>query len=412
MDYYALMDFVVDLGYRLAASGAETFRVEETITYILSAYGLKAEVFAIPNCLTVSIETETGKPMTRMRRIHPRGNDLDSVERYNNLSRRICAEKPEPEVARKWLEEVDNSRVNYRLPALLLGHVLGSAGFAWFFGAGLTDGLLAGLCGLTVGFVSLKLNALKANQFFHTIIAAYIMGICAYVLGGVGIAQNSDSVIIGTLMLLVPGLLFTNAMRDIIYGDTNSGVNRIVQVILIAAAIALGTGAAMASVDALLHLPAIPPVAQPGVLAQEIGCLIGCIGFSIIFNIHGPGMLLCALGGIVSWAGYLITIGLGASELVGYFAAAVISGVYSEAMARIRKYPAISYLVVSIFPLIPGASVHFTMVSAMQGDMQTFASRLMHTIAVAGVISVGILIVSTLVRMIMAHKYAPRCKKG
>ena len=57
---------------------------------------------------------------------------------------------------------------------------------------------------------------------------------------------DADIVIIGALMLLVPGLLFTNAMRDIINGDTNSGMNRIIQVFLIAVAIALGTGAALA----------------------------------------------------------------------------------------------------------------------------------------------------------------------
>lgn len=403
MDYYALVDFVVDLGYRLAMSGAETFRVEESITYILKTYGIKAEVFAIPNCLTVSIETETGKPMTRMRRIHDHGNDLDSVERYSNLSRRICAEKPEPEIARQWLKEVDASRRSYRLPGLLLGHILGSAGFAWFFGASLTDGFLAGACGVLVGLINLKLAGLETNQFFRTIIASYLMAVAAYFLGGVGIAQNSDTVIIGTLMILVPGLLFTNAMRDIIYGDVNSGTNRIVQVILIAAAIALGTGAAWASVDAVMPLSVNPDAPAPGFFIQELACLIGCIGFAIVFNVHGPGMLLCTFGGIVAWGGYLAAMALGSGDLVAYFVAAVISGVYAEIMARVRKYPAISYLVISIFPLIPGASIYFTMLSAMQGDA-AFPGRLMHTIAIAGVLAVGILMASTFVRMLAAYK--------
>ena len=404
MDYYALVDFAADLGYRLAMSGAETFRVEESITYILKTYGIKAEVFAIPNCLTVSIETETGKPMTRMRRIHDHGNDLDSVERYSNLSRRICAEKPQPEIARQWLKEVDDSRRSYRLPGMLLGHILGSAGFAWFFGANLTDGLLAAACGALVGLVNLKMASLEANQFFRTIIASYLMAAVAYLLSGFGIAQNADTVIIGTLMLLVPGLLFTNAMRDIIYGDVNSGTNRIVQVILIAAAIALGTGAAWASADAVLALPLRPDAPAPGFWVQEFGCLVGCVGFSIVFNIHGPGIMLCALGGMVSWAGYSAAMALGSGDLVAYFVAAVISGVYAEIMARVRKYPAISYLVVAIFPLIPGASIYFTMVSAMEGAMDAFSSRLMHTIAIAGVLAVGILMASTFVRILTARR--------
>ena len=77
MDYRSLLDATTELGYLLAMSGAETFRVEETITRIFAAYGIQAEVFAIPNCLTVSLETDAQKPMTRMRRIGHHGTDLD-----------------------------------------------------------------------------------------------------------------------------------------------------------------------------------------------------------------------------------------------------------------------------------------------------------------------------------------------
>ena len=88
MDYNTLLELTTDLGYRLAMNGAETFRIEESIRRILAAYDIESEVFAIPNCLTVSIETHDGKPMTRMRRIGFHGNDLDTVEKYNNLFRR------------------------------------------------------------------------------------------------------------------------------------------------------------------------------------------------------------------------------------------------------------------------------------------------------------------------------------
>ena len=80
MDYSCLLELATNLGYRLAMSGAETFRIEESISRILAAYGIESEVFAITNCLTVSIETPDGKPMTRMRRIGFHGNDLDTVE--------------------------------------------------------------------------------------------------------------------------------------------------------------------------------------------------------------------------------------------------------------------------------------------------------------------------------------------
>ena len=69
MEYSKLLDMATDLGYELAMSGAETFRVEDSISRVLAAYGIQSEVFAIPNYLIVSILTEDGTPMTRMRRI-------------------------------------------------------------------------------------------------------------------------------------------------------------------------------------------------------------------------------------------------------------------------------------------------------------------------------------------------------
>lgn len=399
MDYSTLLDLCTDLGYRLAMCGAETFRVEESINLIMRSYGIEAEAFAIPNNLTVSIETPDGQPMTRMRRIGLHGNDLDSVERYTNLSRRICSEKPNIQTAVQWLKETDASLVKYNLLWQLLGNFLGAAGFSVFFGGTFLDTLFAGICGLVVGCVSLIMDKLNTNQFFRTITASFLMALLAYVLAACGIAHNADTVIIGTLMILVPGLLFTNAMRDIIYGDTNSGVNRIVQVFLIAAAIALGTAAAWGLTSMLISAPLSIPALTHNAPIQLTACFIGCLGFVILFNIHGPGGLLCALGGTIAWAAYLLTIQLTGNDLAAYFWAAMVASLYSEIMARVRKYPAISYLVISIFPLIPGASVYYTMNYAVRDEMAAFADKGMHTIAIAGVIAVGVLLISTLFRM-------------
>ena len=94
MDYYLLTDMAAQIGYELAVSGAETFRIEETMRRVLAAYGIVCETFAIPNCVMVSLEADNGKPLMVMKRVGFHGNDLDAVERLNALSRRICAETP------------------------------------------------------------------------------------------------------------------------------------------------------------------------------------------------------------------------------------------------------------------------------------------------------------------------------
>lgn len=399
MDYNTLLDMTAELGYRLAMCGAETFRIEDSICRIMDAYGITAEAFAIPNCLTVSIETADGKPMTRMRRIGYHGNDLDGVEKFSNLSRRICAEKPEPQTAMAWVRETEASRRRYPLPIHLLGNFLGACGFAVIFGGDLGDSLCAGICGLIVGVANYLMESQKVNLFFKTIVSAFLMAFGAYSMGQAGLTHSIDAVIIGALMILVPGLIFTNAMRDIIYGDTNSGINRIVQVFLIAAAIALGTGAAWRCAGFLWGTPTSGVECIHPLWLQGIACFIGCIGFFILFNIHGPGGLICALGGMLTWLIYCICIRLGCQDIAAYFWATVFSSLYAEIMARVRKYPAISYLVVSAFPLIPGAGVYYTMNHAVRGDMANFASQGMHTAAIAGAMAVGILLASTVVRL-------------
>lgn len=404
MEYSKLLDLTTELAYQLAMAGAETFRVEESAVRILRAYDIDAEVFAIPNCLHISIEPVPGSPLTRMRRIGEHGNDLDAVELFTNLSRRLCAERPEPAIARKWLDDAIASRRTYSFIPYLIGHFLGAFGFSFLFGGNAVDALFAGLCGILVGIINRYLEKVDANQFFRILIASFSMAFPAYALGITGIVNNADAVITGALMLLVPGLLFTNALRDIIHGDTNSGINRIVQVVLIALAIALGTAGAWALSNGIWgSVPAVPSISH-SIWIQAVASLLGCLGFSILFNIHGIGGLLCAAGGMATWLIFLLCRYLFGNELIAYFFSTVFAAVYSEIMARIRKYPAISYLVVSIFPLIPGASVYYTMNYAVRGQMDAFAQQGLNTAAIAGIMAAAILLGSTTIRLIASYK--------
>ena len=404
MEYSKLLDVATELGYQLAMCGAETFRVEESIVRVLAAYDIEAEVFAIPNCLHISIEPVISRPLTRMRRIGIHGNDLNAVEQFSGLSRRICQERPAPEIAAKWLEETKQAKKQYNLPIYLLGNFLGGFGFSILFGGAFIDAVCGGVCGILIGLINKLMDKAGANQFFRIIAASFLMALTAYGLGAAGLAADTDAAIIGALMILVPGLLFTNAMRDIIYGDTNSGMNRIVQVLLIAMAIALGTGAAYSvATEFWGEIRAAEPITYNYGI-QSIACALGCIGFAILFNIHGPGSLLCALGGVITWLIYLLVVEYTGNDLAAYFWGTLFSSVYAEIMARIRKYPAISYLVVSIFPLIPGAGVYYAMNYAVKGQMDAFANQGTHTAAIAGIMAVAILLASTTVRIITTFR--------
>lgn len=399
MNYHHFLDLATALGYRLSRCGAETYRVEESINRVLSAYGIASEAYAIPNCLTVTVITEDNVPLTRIRRIDHVSSDLDAVERYSGISRRICKEKPDPQTAMAWLRETDRTRSLYSPFWVYVGYFLGSAGFGWFYGGSLADGLCAGVCGLVGCAVERFMHRVQVNKFFSTIITAFFMAMPAYIQFHFGLCANPDAVIIGTLMTLVPGLLFTNAMRDIIFGDTHSGIVRVVQVLLIAVSIALGTGSALGIYTALFGAPVIAPANSHSFLIINLACAVGCVGFTIYYNIHGPGMLICVLGGVLTWSIYTVSLTLTGSEYMAYFIASAFASLFAEIMARVRKYPAISYLVVSAFPLLPGGGIYYTMSHAVHGDMLQFSQKGMQTVSIAGAMAVGILMISTLFRL-------------
>ena len=400
MDYYLLTDLTARIAYHLALSGAETFRIEETMRRIIGAYGIECQAFAIPNCVMVSLEAANGKPLMVMKRVGFHGNDLEAVEKLNALSRRICAETPAPEVAAQWLKETLAGRRTYSVAAYYLGNFLGAAGFCPVFGGTMRDSLWAGLMGLIIGFVSRQMDKWETNPFFSTIAAAFLMAVPAYLLAGLHLLDYVDAVIIGSLMILVPGLLITNSMRDIIYGDTNSGINRIVQVFLSAFAIAMGTAAAWRLTAGVYGVTAIGGLAGHPMWAQDMMIFVACTGFMILFNVHGWGSLLCAFGGVLTWTSYLLLRQLGFDIYGMNFFAAVVAAIYSETMARSRKYPVTSYLVISSIPLLPGAGIYYTMSIGLGGDVQAALHKGLETAGVAGSIAVAILLVSTVFRLI------------
>ena len=399
MDYYLLTDLAATMGYHLAMSGAETFRVEDTIHRILLAYGVECEVFAIPNSVSVSLEAANGKPLMIMRRIGFHGNDLEKTEKLNALSRQICAKKPAVDEAMEWLHETLASCRTYSTGAFYLGNVLVGIGFCLVFGGALSDCLWAGLIGLIIGLVTRFMDRREANPFFSTILASCLMALPAYAAAGLGWLKSPDAAIIGALMLLVPGLLITNSMRDIIYGDTNSGIFRIVQVVLTALAIALGTAAAWRLTAGLYGQTASAAMSWPA-WAQAVAVFVGCCGFCILFNVHGRGLVLCIIGGAAAWMVYLLCGALGCDVYAANLFAAVFAALYAEIMARVRKCPATPYLVIATIPMLPGAGVYYTMSLGLEGSMMASVAKGLQTIGIAGSLAVGILLVSTVFRLI------------
>ena len=80
----------------------------------------------------------------------------------------------------------------------------------------------------------------------------------------------------------------------------------------------------------------------------------------------------------------------------------MIATVYSELFARVCKTPTTSFLVPSIIPLIPGGLLYYTMQAAVGGDWDGFVTNGSRTIALAVSLAAGIMVVSSVRKMMTA----------
>ncbi|MPM25614.1 hypothetical protein SDC9_72111 [bioreactor metagenome] len=249
MDYNGLLGMVTEFGYRLQSGGAEIYRVEESVSRLLAAYGVdNPEVFAIPNCLIVSFSTPEGEAKTTMRRISYQSTNISLIEAYSDLCRRLCRQPVPIQEAWEAMERIEADAKHYPLRVRLLGYFIGTGGFSLFFGGTWQDAVAAGICGVAIGLCVSAMAGVKTNLFVKTLVTAFISALLAVILVELGVGQNPNFITIGALMALVPGIVFTNFMRDIMAGDMVAGLIKLTEALLIAAAIAVGTGVAMALV--------------------------------------------------------------------------------------------------------------------------------------------------------------------
>ena len=139
-----------------------------------------------------------------------------------------------------------------------------------------------------------------------------------------------------------------------------------------------------------------------------------CAPYCILCNIRGKTALYAAIGGAVGWLVYLL-FGFTSNDIFQYFASAIAITVYSEIFARVQKTPATVYLIVALLPLVPGGGIYYTMEYCISGDTENFLQTGLHTMAITGVLALGILLVASAVhitKMIRCHTEKKQREEG
>lgn len=132
-------------------------------------------------------------------------------------------------------------------------------------------------------------------------------------------------------------------------------------------------------------------------LEYALPCLCAfsaCVGFTLMFNIHGGGKLIAGVGGALSWLVYL----LAGSTIFAAFLAAMAIGVFAEVMSRVRRCPVTGYVLVALLPLVPGGGIYYAMRYCVAGETERFLDTLLHTLGMAAALAVGAMLASSVFR--------------
>lgn len=235
-----LLHELLNMGEILLSSGAEVNRVEDTLNRMGKAYGAsKMNAFVITSSMILTMTYPDGESFTESRRIlRPGGPDFVKVEKCNALSRECCSNPKPVEELREQLIEIQKREMS--LLRLYTGSTLAAAGFAIFFGGGLPDGLVAALFGLFICLCQRRLDAYCANRVMFNLLCSFLMAAGVCLISRLIPCLKPDKIMIGDIMLLIPGLAMTSSVRDIIVGDTIAGIMRLVESLLWAFSLACG----------------------------------------------------------------------------------------------------------------------------------------------------------------------------
>ncbi len=235
-----LLTCVVDLAEQMLINGAEIFRVEDCINRIFHSYGVKRiDSFIITPSIIVSVYDNNGECFTQTRRITNVNTNINKLHKLNSLSRDICQNNPSIDVIKARLEEIDAEKT-YSFFMRIFANAVIAGSFTLFFGGNISEFVTSFLIGAIMQVTYSTVSKFNTNRLFEKFICSLIVSLLTFLSVEIGIVESVDKIIIGNIMSMIPGVGFTNAIRDLFKGDIFTGVHRTIESLLISASIAAG----------------------------------------------------------------------------------------------------------------------------------------------------------------------------
>ena len=235
-----MLSNAIEIGSRMIVAGAEIQRAESSIRYICTAYGAeRTEIFCINYVIMATIYSESYGSITVSRSVPSVTQNLYELIYLNSLSRRICNTRPDMKKVDAQLTKIDalprySEAQNMAIYAMVAGF------FCLFFGGSWVDAIAAAVVGFAMRCFEIILRPFPLNRFLLILLQSLGAGCLAGALGLLPLGISVDKVSIGAIMVVIPGVMFVNSIREIISENMLSGITRLMEAILITSSIAIG----------------------------------------------------------------------------------------------------------------------------------------------------------------------------
>ena len=393
---------VLDIAEQMVISGAEVARTEYSVRRICKSFGaVRTEALSITTSLIVTVYYDEYGSVTQTRRVEKFAYNMDRLEKMNELSREICDKKLSIEDGRKRFSELMAEKY-YSFHSQIFFFMLVAFTFTLFFGGSIKDALVSSFIAIIFKYIDEFARKIEINKFIPIVASSLLGGFLAIMAVRAGLADSVGKVSIGDVMLLIPGIMLTNSLRDMFGGDTITGGIRFIEATLIAIMIAVGFSASSKFYEEIFSSVVVSTVREwPAwitIITALVTSFFGSIGYACTFNIRAKRLVTAGFGGLIGWAAYLIAGCFMFSEPMKYFVAALVINIYAEIMAVTEKAPSTVFLVSAIMPLVPGGMLYRTMRFAVTKEWGDFGKLGVETLSIALALALGMLIANTVIK--------------
>lgn len=388
-----VLEFASEAGKVLLENGAEISRVEETMERIAANYGETGEKFFV---LSNGIFA-TGQSYASAEFIPIKGARLDKVVEVNQLSRDIAYQKMPLHEAKLRLEQIKNKAAK---PAWeqFLGAAFGCGAFCALFGGSLLDCAASLVAAVLLNLFVMKLSAPYLSKTLGNICAGFLGTLLCIVFHSLGFGHNLGNMVVGTLILLIPGVAFTNGLRDVANEDYLAGMTRLIDALMMFLCIAIGVCFAFVAhswlIGGVIQLSGtVTDSFTAQLLVQVLVAFVGTYSFAILFGVPRAFYLPAGLVGMMGWLVYMIIMRYTpAGAFASTFVAATVVAFLSRFSALRFKCPSTVFLICGIFPLIPGAGVFWSAYYIASSQFEAAMSTGLNAVKITLAIVLGIII--------------------